>query len=256
MKSVLLIDGDVIAYRIAAAVEVPAHWTDQIYTYHADAAEGEAQVDKFLLDLTEQLVTPTMRVYLTGKDNFRVALWPDYKKNRAFRRKPLLQPYLRDYLVERHGAVVSDGCEADDLMGLAGWRKQGAVICTIDKDLRTIEGYHFNWDKPDEGVVKVNAKSAARMFYEQVLTGDTVDNYPGLPGCGPKSAAKLLDCCESSVEMWDAVITAYAKKGLSEEDALIQARCAYILKKPSDMTKGKIHLWEPPTVSRSLRAPA
>jgi DNA polymerase-1 len=123
-------------------------------------------------------------------------------------------------------------------------------MCTIDKDLRTVEGWHFNWDKPEDGLLLVNTRTASLQFYGQILTGDHVDNYPGLPGCGIKTAARILDGCQSAHSMWDAVVGAYKKRGLNEDDALIQARCAYILKMKRDMNKkGKIRLWEPPRLS-------
>ena len=41
----LLIDGDVVAYKIASVCEEPVHWGNDFWTLHADAYEGKTQVD-------------------------------------------------------------------------------------------------------------------------------------------------------------------------------------------------------------------
>jgi DNA polymerase-1 len=82
----------------------------------------------------------------------------------------------------------------------------------------------------------------------QTLTGDVVDGYTGLAGCGPKTAEKILDGCNSPTEMWAAVVEAYAKKNLSENVALVQARVARICRNTEfDFNTGKVVLWTPPT---------
>ena len=43
------------------------------------------------------------------------------------------------------------------------------------------------------------------MFYRQMLTGDTVDNIPGIDGIGPKNAARIVDPYTKEKGMWQAV---------------------------------------------------
>jgi len=82
----------------------------------------------------------------------------------------------------------------------------------------------------------------------QALTGDVVDGYSGLVGCGPKTAEKILEGCTNVSEMWDAVVKAYSKKKLSEHVALVQAQVARICRSTEfDFNTGKVIPWTPPT---------
>ena len=83
-------------------------------------------------------------------------------------------------------------------------------------------------------------------FYKQVLTGDAVDNYKGCPGIGVKRALDLLEEPLTAEEYWSQIVTAYNKAGLTEEDAIIQARMARILRNDDyDYDKQEVKLWEP-----------
>ena len=78
----------------------------------------------------------------------------------------------------------------------------------------------------DDGIIEVTEEDANYNHLLQALTGDAVDGYSGCPGIGIKRASRLLDADAS----WDSVIAAYDKAGLTEEDALVQARVARILR--------------------------
>ena len=43
------------------------------------------------------------------------------------------------------------------------------------------------------------------FFYSQMLTGDSVDNIPGLRGCGPAKAYKVLKDCKNEQDLFEAV---------------------------------------------------
>lgn len=51
-----------------------------------------------------------------------------------------------------------------------------------------------------------------KFFYSQLVTGDTVDNYPGIPGAGAKAAYELLDGCKTEAELYYAVLGKYKEK--------------------------------------------
>ena len=90
---------------------------------------------------------------------------------------------------------------------------------------------------------------ADRYFYSQVLTGDTADNYKGCPKVGPVKAEKILDKAEG--DYWPAVVEAFEKAGLGVDDALVQARCARILR-TEDLTPNESEppLWNPPALNQ------
>ena len=85
----------------------------------------------------------------------------------------------------------------------------------------------------------------------QALTGDTVDGYAGCPGVGPVAAEKILKefMAEEAFDVkaaWSAVVEAYSKKGLGEEEALTQARVARICRAEDyDFKRKTVKLWTP-----------
>jgi DNA polymerase-1 len=143
------------------------------------------------------------------------------------------------------------GLEADDILGILATGDIKAfdgpkVVCSSDKDMRTFACNLYNWMKPKDGIVVIDPLAADRAFLTQVLTGDSVDGYPGVPGIGPVKAAKLLDGL-TLFEAWPVIVKAYEKKGLTEDDALAQARCARILRTEDyDFDKKEPILWTPP----------
>ena len=117
----------------------------------------------------------------------------------------------------------------------------------LDKDLQQIAGKHYNIDKPDQGITEVTSHQATLFFYTQVLTGDTTDGYSGCPGVGPKSAAKILEGATTHFEAWQRIIQAYEKAGLTEDNALLQARLARILRYGEYSLSQGATLWTPST---------
>jgi 5'-3' exonuclease len=143
--------------------------------------------------------------------------------------------------------------EADDLMSVYQYErvKQGhldTIICSRDKDLRITPGMHFGWPcgkqlqfgpsrVTDMGELELKGGkklvgAGLKFFYSQVLTGDAVDNYPGLPGCGPVAAHKSLHDCETEAELFERVAGLYQKKcgDTWREDMLEQCRLAWMVR--------------------------
>ena len=124
--------------------------------------------------------------------------------------------------------------EADDVIGILATYDNGEerIVVSEDKDLLTIPGMH--WDIKNQTLWEQDKHTADYLFYKQALTGDSVDNYQGCPGIGPKKAEKILNECEDfgfePKHVWKAIVTAYENAGLNEDDALLQARMARILR--------------------------
>jgi len=144
-------------------------------------------------------------LFLTGKDNYRykVAKIQEYKGNRKDARKPELYDAAKTYLINHMGAEVMQTCEADDGMSMEQWgewdkrdfmerENTPTVICTADKDLNMVPGYHYNWIKRDSYFVEED--EGMKFFYKQALTGDATDNIPGLfKLTGVRATKKLLN---------------------------------------------------------------
>ena len=170
------------------------------------------------------------------KNYWRKRIFPYYKANRKNTRKPMLLEYAKEYMREKFRATSKANLEADDYMGILALSFPDSVIWSEDKDLMTIPGKHL----VNEDIIEVSLEEADRNFYTQVLTGDTTDNYKGCPGVGAVKAAKILADKYTPVEMWSAVLEAFEKAGLTEDEAILQARLAHI--KREDRTD----LWSPP----------
>ena len=106
-------------------------------------------------------------IYLSGKDNFRIklAVTKPYKENRKDKPKPKHYQAISDFLI-KNGAIVIDGMEADDALAMHSTMSPSAVICTIDKDLLQVEGWHFNLNSSDFQFVTVD--EGEHLLYIQI----------------------------------------------------------------------------------------
>lgn len=220
----LLIDGDILVYRAACAVQTVVYMyvDDEGYTEFPGMTKTEIlekfpdlpkenlqksitaepvshalqicknMVANILQEVTEAYDVDNVFIYLTADDhsNFRyeVAKTKPYKGNRT-EPKPIHYDAVRQYLLEKHKATLVSGMEADDAIGIEAFQNE-SIIASIDKDLDMIAGVHYNFVKKYFYFISEN--EAHYNLCLQMLTGDPVDNIPGLPGIGPKKATKML----------------------------------------------------------------
>ena len=155
------------------------------------------------------------KLYLTGNDTYRpsVATLYKYKGNRDGMEKPKWIDSVTQHLIKEHGAKVVDYIEADDTLtvGLTNCKKKGilGVVANIDKDIKQVEGYHYNWDKNEYEYI--DHWQGLLHTYAQACGGDPVDHYKGIPGIGMKKAVKMLENCQTEREMYEVSIAAYRK---------------------------------------------
>ncbi|MDP3404069.1 MAG: DNA polymerase I, partial [Brevundimonas sp.] len=138
---------------------------------------------------------------------FRNDLYDQYKANRSappedlIPQFPLVREATRAFGVH---CVELAGYEADDLIATYACKVRDAggeaVIVSSDKDLMQLIGPSVvMWDPmkdrrlAEEAVFEKFGVTPDKMVDLQALTGDSVDNIPGAPGIGPKTAAQLLD---------------------------------------------------------------
>lgn len=243
-KRVLLIDGDILLYKIALNNEIDTHWGDGLWTLHCDEKVCKADVDAVIDDLGSSLSADDYVVTLTDANNFRKDVLPSYKSNRREKRKPMVLKALRKYVMEKHNGVSWKNLEADDVMGIMGTEDNSeTIIYSQDKDLKTIPTY-ISQDGIDYELI--SEAQADYNFMTQTLTGDTTDGYSGLKGVGKVTAEKILGTVGQSVdELWDKVLKAYERKGMTERDALQQARVARILRAGEyNNNTNEVKLWK------------
>jgi hypothetical protein len=190
-----LIDGDIVCYRVA--------WT-------SDEEEEKValwRIDELVDRICDTIQADSSQIFLTGGGNFRKKIYPEYKANRSGKPKPKHLQACRDYLIKKYDAVVSEGCEADDLLGVEQCRNESSVICSIDKDLLMIPGNHYNFVK--ETLSTYNELDSLQHFYKQLLIGDTSDNVKGVDKIGEVKAGKLIDPIKDEEEMFIKVRELY-----------------------------------------------
>lgn len=173
---------------------------------------------------------------------FRLKVDHTYKAMRGAR-KPLCYAALREQCEATYNVISFPGLEADDVMGILATKpgKHQRVIISQDKDMKTIPGALWR-----EGQVEhITEQQADYWHMYQTLVGDASDGFKGCPSIGPKKAEALLKGAEN---LWAVVKATYIKQGLTEADALKQARLARILRWTDwDSDKKEPRLWTPPS---------
>lgn len=243
-----LIDTEFYLYRCAAGAEFEVDWGDDDWTYACRHSDAVIAFDEQLADLLEALPGFQPALAFGDRASFRYGLWPGYKHSRRKLRKPAgyrqLLGWVKTAAAARGWQVLElPQVEGDDVLGIS--YREGDVIVSGDKDMATLPGLHLK----DGHVERIATRDADLAFYGQALTGDATDGYPGIKGFGPVAASKALAGLLTERDMWQAVLTAYEKKGHDQRYAITMARCARILRAGEyDHDKGIPVLWEPPVI--------
>ena len=194
-----LIDADIMLYRAA-------------WKHEGEDVEGAYETIDAMFEHIFYVTKCVNYVgFLTGKLNFRkeIAKTKPYKGNRKDMALPEHFDKVREYLIDSWNCEVVDGMEADDALGICQNEMEDTIICSIDKDLLQIEGYHYNWNKNETSFV--SEYDAWHKLYLQTLSGDSTDNIAGIPRVGEKKADKILEECFSSHEASIATMNAYGE---------------------------------------------
>lgn len=242
----LLLDGDILLHRACAAGSTKAEF-DGVLHWQVDVRAAGGWLRRELAKYRARLDCDKVLIALGDRRrNFRKDLCPTYKANRNNTPKPPGFAELEANLRAHAKVYQEPRLEGDDMLGLLATKEPvgGKVIVTIDKDLLQIPGWHYNPDKDE--LVEIQDWQAREFHYLQTLIGDRVDGYPGCPGIGPVKAERWLDVCETPEEVWPRIVEAYEKAGQTEEQALLQARLAYVLRQGWYSRKSQeIKLWTP-----------
>lgn len=185
---------DCTAY-IKAKELTPEQWTRN---KHVDVLPESAAIScckNMLASVKEAVKHDHCTIFLTGKrvKNFReeIATLAPYKGNRVAE-KPVHYELATNYYLNLPNVIVAQGEEADDLLGIHSTEiGDGAIIASIDKDLRMIPGKHYEWNNKKK--FTVSDDDADRWFWMQMLMGDRADNIPGIKGIGPVAALAAFE---------------------------------------------------------------
>jgi DNA polymerase-1 len=260
MKRLLLIDGDEFLFRACAAVEKEVKfnvilgevdWNEPpIHVLGSNPVQAREVLDEMIERIFERFETRNHALCFSSPPNFRYGVDPTYKNNRANSRKPLCYVELREQVENDFKCRAFPGLEADDVMGVLAThpktvRESQPIIISQDKDMQTIPTQV--WRQGELMTISEEQADYYHMF--QTLVGDTSDGYKGCPGVGKVKAAQILDSIVEDAtpqQRWETVVSVFEKAGLTEQDALTQARLARILRWSDwDNTKKEPILWSP-----------
>jgi len=224
-KVIGLIDGDVLIYRAINKSEKDNIKPNDAFDIVLEAIKRETACQEYSL-------------HVSGKGNFRKEIKQPYTIYKGKRKdKPPQFRALKDYIIEKYKPIMHDGLEADDTISIEAneYIKQNQLymLITIDKDLKTIGGLFYNLMY--NNLIAVSTTDAIEFFHEQLLTGDTVDNIPGIEGVGKVKAGKILKD-KNIKEQFESIVNAYKKHyGQDHRNRLeVMGKMLFLLKKLDD----------------------
>ena len=255
----LIIDADCLLFQTMSAMEVDVELQTDVWTRYVRIDDARQEYWERVVELQEKFgATPetSYHCFTTGSF-FRKEIYPEYKANRKGSKKPIGYGALKsEILFHNPLSMQHDKVEADDLVSIIAstLRKEDTpyVIASLDKDLRQIPGRH--WDIKHREEDYIGEVQARRNWWEQVLTGDRVDNIPGCPSIGPVRARREVETWDvlQPVDCWQKAVSVYAKKGKVEqphESALLAARLTRLLREGEyDFETKTYRIWNPPIV--------
>lgn len=222
---ICLVDADIVAYRCAASCK------------EEDPLEvANLRADILMRQILEETGSDSFKAYLSGANNFRYEIYPEYKANRRDVPRPKHLQSCREFLVVDWNAEVTDGYEADDALGI---NQDGQhIISSIDKDLLAIPGNHHNIVSKECRFV--SPLEALRTFYKQLLLGDRTDNVPGFDGVARQKPTNFLKGCYEQIDdmrtefaMFNFVRQIYFEHG-EDENLERNAKLLYIWRRDPD----------------------
>ena len=237
----LLIDSDFLAYKAAQACEIGIDFGNDVIISQSQFSDVLRVFENELGKVTKAMMNDDFVLYFSSTNNFRKKIFPDYKGHRM-KRKPLGYRRLINHCKENYKFCILPTLEADDAIGIDATRfaDPANIVVSPDKDMKQIPSNLWNLS---DDVVEITVEDGDRWHLIQTLSGDPTDGYSGCPGIGVKRATELLDKNENQ---WEAVTKAFRDRGLSDDDALLNARLAKILRQEDyDHTNSQPILWNP-----------
>ncbi len=227
---IALIDADTVTYRCAASAE-----NDPL---DVSLERADRLIERIIYETGAQVA----ELWLTGSNNFRYEINPQYKANRKNKPRPQWLEPTREHLVLGWGARVTDGNEADDELGISQCTTEDdTIICGNDKDLLTIPGQHFNFVTGVRRIISPH--EGLQNFYYQMIMGDSSDNIFGFDGKARSKVPQFLQptideflSFQTEVEMYDFVLDLYfnCNPGDGDKEFTTNGHCLYIQKAIGD----------------------
>jgi DNA polymerase-1 len=230
----LLLDGHSVAYRAFFALPV-----ENFSTTTGQSTNAVYGFTSMLINvLRDERPTHVGVAFDVSRETFRSVEYADYKANRStspeeFKGQVSLVKEVLDAL--RVATVEKDGFEADDVIATLTTQAEAAgydvLICSGDRDTFQLVSDSVTVLYPRKGVSDLARMTPAAVFEKYgvpprkypdlaAMVGETSDNLPGVPGVGPKTAAKWIAQYETLDEIVARVDEITGKAGESLRDHL------------------------------------
>ena len=204
-KTLLLVDGSSYLYRAFFA------GGESLSTTLPDGTVQKTGAIRIMINMMQKLSKDvradyTACVFDAKGPTFRDVLYPEYKANRSPMPDDLrsqVEPIYEVVTLLGWKVLAVPGVEADDVIGTlahcAAQQGVNVIISSGDKDLSQLVNEHImvidtmNDRRRDIAGVEAEFGVPPRLMLDyQTLVGDQVDNVPGVPKVGPKTAVKWL----------------------------------------------------------------
>ena len=139
----MLVDGDLLVYKITSSLEEAIDWGDDVWTLSSDLKKGKQLFTQAIAYYWHLTKSNSAIICFSDQENFRKKIDSGYKSHRKKIRKPVSYAPMRKWIEETHHTICYPNLEADDAIGLlaTGEHKNNCVIISGDKDMRTIPAW-------------------------------------------------------------------------------------------------------------------
>lgn len=228
----LLLDSDIIAFKVAAANEEITAFGKSVSPLKRALDACDETID----ELVKKLKADDVIVCLSCReDNWRLQHLDSYKHNRDPNdpNRPDQLSAVKEHMADNYETYLRHSLEADDVMGILATHEKlipgEKIVVSEDKDLRTVPCSLYAPHRSELGVQRITPLQARQFHMWQTICGDPTDGYKGAPGLG-KGSLFAEECLQADMdELWDVVLAAFGAVGQTETEALQQARVAQIL---------------------------
>jgi len=245
-----LVDADIILHRALSFTDDEFDGEPIVSTSQGESV-FDSMLERWLKEASEYFTITDHILYLSKGHSFRKLIYEPYKANRKDITPHPSFSALKERIYGRSNVTFAAGIEADDLIGVEATspeNKDRVIMLSADKDFKTLPGVLIipaSHGKTKCSVFNTSVLEANYNWMRQTLTGDVIDNFPGLAGIGPAKANKILEGKKSLNDMWTAVQDAFIQKGKTRDDALLMARLARILRHGDYNPKtNEVFLWQ------------
>ena len=263
------IDADVLRYEIGHSAQF-LNEEDDLVVRDWDVCKGlfDGKIEHIIKEIEENLSVkceeprlyltmdrrsvPTTNRFLKNRGEPPIDFIPNFReqvatvkpyKGQRFNEKPDHYDNLTSYILNHWNSFIANGYEADDQMAidtlLYTKKELPCIICSRDKDLMQVPGWHFSWECGKQGqfgpmvvgkkgfleekvrdtgkklksgnpVLERKGVGGGELFFlYQLLIGDSTDNIPGCPKVGHKKAYEALSQDLSREAAYEVVKEAY-----------------------------------------------